>query len=141
MNVRLLRRIQAAIKDEPRRFDMFSWVRTRLQDFGVANPPPCGTTACIAGFATILSHAKKGKAKLNGEFATTAQACQDASTNYQYEAVKALRITHRQGQRLFFVSNWPLKHSIEFQGAHTPAGRVKAACKRIDTFIKTGGRS
>lgn len=56
LNVRLLRRIQKHILAEPLRIDMGEFVKTKY--FDEVEQPPCGTTACIAGWALILSGAK-----------------------------------------------------------------------------------
>lgn len=47
MNVRLLRRVAKHIVEEPRRYNQGSWCDR-------SNDAPCGTMACIAGWAVIL---------------------------------------------------------------------------------------
>lgn len=114
MKVGLLRRVKLHILEEPRRLDMTLWKSIRWGE----DPPPCGTTACIGGWALILSQ-YQGKGPVDRD------------------AAKALHLTKKQAVRLFYVSFWP----PEFKDAYLrakPKKRAAIAAARIDHFIKTG---
>jgi hypothetical protein len=70
VNVKLLRKIQKHILEEPKRFIMSDIiVRDRpgaeFDDYGISfQIPDCGTTACICGWALILG----GKPRSRHEF-------------------------------------------------------------------------
>jgi hypothetical protein len=83
LNVRLLRRIKKHILEEPRRFWMGWWVVPNVPG---QHPAPCGTTACIAGWAAILGKRRE--------------------PNY-HNGRRALRLNERQANSLFFSHNWP----------------------------------
>lgn len=53
MNTPLLRKVQAAILEEPKRLDMGDWV---FLDSKSAMAPACGTVGCIAGWSVLLNH-------------------------------------------------------------------------------------
>lgn len=121
MNIKLLRKVQKEILKEPRRFDMQSW-------FERNSISPCGTTACIGGFAVALSNRwtrlKRGERLMNVE---------GRATIY-------LDIEGFMGPRLFFISNWPERLKYAYLTAGSPLKRAKVAVKRIDLFIKSGGK-
>ena len=53
VNVKLLRAVKRLIQEEPRRLDMHVWGRKVTQDRKSA--PPCGTTACLAGWIVLAA--------------------------------------------------------------------------------------
>lgn len=133
LNVRLLRRVKRHILEEPRRLLMAQVAVRKLGDndvIALSDVPnqrfaPCGTAACIAGWALILSN----KPAKNG-------------FPYLRKAAKLLgvRITNfgGNGRKLFFTYEWPRKFDDKFAVAKTAAARAKAAAERIEHFIKTG---
>jgi len=135
MNVRLLRKIQKHILEEPKRFKMSSWV-TRKEDGNetaydteVANVKEwkfakCGTAACIGGWAIILS----------GKLERARDTC-----NYGRMAGKLLEIDHPSENLLFGLCSWPEEYRDKFVNAKTLRARAQAAVARIDHFIKTKG--
>jgi hypothetical protein len=53
--VRLLRKVQAHIREEPQRFDMGTWIASGADIGSVSDRhPPCGTVACIGGWMQLL---------------------------------------------------------------------------------------
>lgn len=125
MNVELLRRVQKAIREEPKRMNMHTWINTDPHD----NPPICGTTACIAGWAAILSHQN------------TDESIHDTASNLVHWDVHinrtagvALELDSEQRARLFFIEKWP----AEFHNG--PDKMAEDAIARIEHFIKTEGR-
>lgn len=79
--------------------------------------PPCGTVACIAGWASILCG------------------------NAPYEAVDASRLclSLDEQHRLFYVTSWPMNFGEGYTNAKTPEERASITADRIDHFIKTNG--
>ncbi len=135
MNTKLLRQIQKEIREEPRRLRMSDWIRTDVTGVGA---PPCGTVACIAGFATILSHDYETKAPLT--FNTKALVCQGGSESYEKEGARALGLTPRQAVTLFYTGQWPARYRNDYVSAHSSKRRAQVTCKRIDAFIRSGGK-
>jgi hypothetical protein len=127
LNVRLLRRIQKHIMAEPKRYDQNVWIKEVDPN---VDPyyPPCGTMACIAGWAQILS-AQPGSRVIPSHLA----------------ASELLGLDVRSSTRLFdsvmdLVDDaWPRKFSKAYSMAKTARGRAKVAVRRIDHFIKTKG--
>ena len=133
MNVKLLRKIQKHILAEPRRLAMCDWIQRgkpgqelTFQDGSVIGQTyaECGTAACIAGWAVILSSKRTPK---------------DSDTVLD-RAIKILGITEYQSDSLFLRSlGWPQKFSQAYLAAKTPSGKARVAVRRIDHFIKTKG--
>lgn len=60
VNVKLLKKVRKMIVEEPRRLYMPLWgakVAT-LKFHSIADPPPCGTVACLAGHIILASKPK-----------------------------------------------------------------------------------
>lgn len=121
MNVKLLRKIQKAILAEPRRFEMTRWVQ-KVEANG-PDDPPCGTTACIAGFADMLT---------NPEIFLKSLDNLNLKIRLQYRAQAALKISNKQATKLF--ETWPGYNRLK-----TPMGRAKWAVRKIERFIKSNG--
>jgi hypothetical protein len=60
MNVKLLRKIQKHILEEPRRLDMDVVLVKDIDPASWRDAPPCGTVGCIAGWACALSGKRLG---------------------------------------------------------------------------------
>lgn len=139
MNVRLLRRIAAAIQKEPRRFLMSEWIYEN--DW----LPPCHTSACIAGHALLLS-SKKPRAKKRPTFrrlgAQLANKFRGRMSGLDcgiaYEAARVLKLTRKESWRLFSVSEWPVRFMIDESDRGSKAYATKAV-ERIEHFIATKG--
>lgn len=132
LNVKLLRRIQKHILEEPRRFFM-DWFIAKgtpgKKDFKVTTDawrggwdlaksvPACGTAACIAGWVNLFTGHKPNAYEL---------------------ARKELGITKNQAIQLFNSGLWPEPYDLRYEHAKTPRRRASIACKRIEHFIKTG---
>lgn len=138
MNVELLRQIQQHILEEPKRLVMGAFVqRKRLESdsaheyahtpaFATQPFPACGTAACIAGWACLLSDGM------------------DAVVSAD-RAQKLLQLKGEWGfggevNRLFEPVAWPQPYHDDYFKAETPELRVKVALGRIDHFIATEGR-
>lgn len=129
VNVKLFRRIQHYIKQEPKRFLMSAfgitartqreWEReTMWMQDASEEIPPCGTASCIAGTANLLTGGKRLKAPIR--------------------AAKKLGISRGQSNSLFYLSTWPLTFQRKWFDAKTPEKRADIACARIDYFLETG---
>lgn len=124
MNVRLLRKIQGHILEEPKRFIMADVIDRaqpgeRVEDYGLEwAMPKCGTTACIAGWALLLSN----------------------SYSYDmHQAAGLLGLEYDASDTLFYVGGWPPNYQTQWGAAKTPRMRARVAVRRIDHFIKTKG--
>jgi hypothetical protein len=136
MNVKLLRMVKKHILEEPRRFDMGTFGSTFASRFhfksvtgeALRNFPPCGTVACIAGWA-IGVNASKPKSffrKISyGQIAPLATA--------------ELELSIPEKDRLFYQENWPTRYYTAYAKAKSPADRARVAARRIEHFIKTNG--
>lgn len=137
LNVRLLRRIQKHILEEPRRFMMVAsnfvattqeqWHCFRRHLFSDASEimTPCGTAACIAGWANILTGVNPRSFKAGDPQRAAVQIGITPSPLWSKS-------------NLFVIENWPEPFCSRYKKAKTSRVRVKIACKRIDHLIKTG---
>ena len=145
MNVKLLRKIQEHILEEPRRLNMENW---GAKDFSVsrADDPPCGTVGCIAGLACWL----EGKRPTLVRDFNFRLGRYESHLDYAYAertGAKLLGLTKADAARLFFVEDvwfdetphWPARFRNRYKGAKTPRGKAKVTSDRIDHFIKTNG--
>lgn len=128
LNVNLLRKIQKHILEEPKRFFMAAYLDqgrpgSRTSEFRdqAKRFPSCGTTACIAGWANILTGARSNEEICDSE-----------------RAVSRLGIERGRRAQLFLDSDWPQPFSSNYERAMTPAKRAKIAAARIEHLIKTG---
>jgi hypothetical protein len=80
VNVELLKKIKEHILEEPRRLHMDNFV-CRVPVDSPKNPP-CGTVACIAGWAVILSRPEDSLESI----------WEDIHGNWEWEACKAMGI-------------------------------------------------
>lgn len=130
LNVKLLRKIQRHITEEPRRFFMDGYMREAMdekdwRDYVSYTPdlsktmPPCKTAACIAGWANILSG---NNGWLNG--------LEDAAAE--------IGLLGNDWGFLFVSDLWPNPFSTAYNEAKTPKTRAKIACARIDWLIEKG---
>lgn len=126
MNVKLLRKVKKHILEEPKRFLMCYWrVKKRTDPDGLptshAGFAPCGTAACIAGWAWTLEHPHKRIPEKSTEIA------------------ELLGIDPVERFRLFSVDQWPEPFQSQFKD-NGSAESAKVAAARIEHFIKTKGR-
>jgi hypothetical protein len=158
--VKKLRKLQEFIRKEPRRFDMSWWgtaVKEPLKlaanplavlidqhqdvnfDLSVrtflAQKPPCGTVACLAGSALMM--AGKIKPRFVKTLGEEQVAVYDFGDETEDNATKYLGLPEGDNNLLFFVDQWPDRFSDGFEEL-TPKRQVERACKRIDYYIETG---
>lgn len=137
LNVRLLRRIKRHILAEPKRFQMDASVlvaktqKEWMKEIVWANDaskirPPCGTAACIAGWADVLTNGIPDDFELGGVRHRAATALGvDAGISWT-------------SHPLFYARNWPEPFASKYSNAKRPSTRAKIAADRIDHLIKTG---
>lgn len=132
--VRLLRKVIAHIKAQPKRLGMWEWAALNKRS-------PGGTTACIAGWSIILSQPKperfigiENSVNLHALF----QGQQSWGPLPGRAAAKLLKIDAEQANRLFNVGEWPYLFEIKYRMAKTARGQASAAVSRIEHFIQTG---
>lgn len=126
LNVRLLRKIQKHILEEPRRLEMGAW-GYRIGSFSARHyGPPCGTVGCIAGWALWL----------NGIDPTGADVSAKSAELLGLPPSGRLGEVTQEQHVLFYTDHWPTKYRHQFNKAKTPVGRARATARRIDYFIK-----
>jgi hypothetical protein len=131
VNVKLLRQIKKHILKNPDRLYMGEGIL--VGEPGDALPiweankefPECGTTACIAGWACILSGSNP-KRLVRSPWMTIRR--------------KAQKLIGIEGDPdfLFQDEQWPSKFANAFERAVTAKTQAKITGERIDHFIKTG---
>lgn len=146
INVELLERVKAHILEEPRRFDMSTFVARASDPSLLLAPdmrPACGTVACIAGWAVFLSSGLPKK------------ITEDLYESIESHAAGLLGLGLEAGDlddeeddpdgesevsRLFYVPNWPAEFRRRYRHTENdPTARARVAADRIDHFLKTNG--
>jgi hypothetical protein len=124
LNVKLLRKIQEHILEKPKRLVMSDWIVTHLDgkiktfqnDAGeITKFPKCGTAACIAGWAVVLS----------GEKTTPRQSILD----------RARTLLRTEDDKLFYTMCWRPELDAAYTAAKSARERAKVAAKQIDQYI------
>jgi hypothetical protein len=134
LNVKLLRRIQKHIIEEPRRFFMegfvvkakseSEWKSKSLWYNDISTQmPPCKTAACIAGTANLITGGRN--------LAASTRAA-------KLLGVPTFRESRWKPHFLFQIDGWPEPFQSRYMNAKTSKTRAKIACARIDYLIKTG---
>jgi hypothetical protein len=153
MNVKLLRKIQKHILEEPRRLNMDGWGMVfDMEDAAIdKRVPPCGTAGCIAGTACIITGAIKPSRIIGRTYRNTytgGRPFWEFPDNTPDKARKALGLKKEQAQRLFYMPDhiwsdidlhWPKRFGTAYRKAKTPRGKARVTSRRIDHFIKTKG--
>jgi hypothetical protein len=138
MNVKLLKKIKREILKEPLRFNMDFWIGTNDRT------APCHTTACIAGWATILDIKRVQPKKSWAEIGTIVEENLTDQDRFCEDGAAKLGLSPYQTQVLFYERNWPKQFQDNFGGRETKRAkrlrRAKLAAARIDHFIQTEGR-
>lgn len=129
MNTKLLNKIIRHIREKPKRFDMKILAKkSRLT--------PCGTAACIAGWAVLLTRADKQDKK------SFHSLIDSGLLSFWYAGASAIGLDQEEARQLFETYNWPTRYRAPFNraehlGHHRKA--VEIAVRRIRHFIKTKG--
>lgn len=138
--IRILRKVQAHILEEPKRYDQND-VLTHFTEKELAsrkglgqdnkNIPKCGTIGCIGGWVNVL----------------TKKPIDDCDSLDM--AAETLGLDYEQRSRLFAApeqdpeevdpDGWPEDLQRAYYAAKTAAGRARVGARRIERFIKTDG--
>jgi hypothetical protein len=133
MNVKLLRKVAKYILAEPKRLDMnVTGIATLPDD---EDAPKCGTVGCIAGWASVLAlPAMPASPKFRASVMT-----------WESGRIK-LKLNCEEASRLFTEPDseahdgWPVRFRTAYAKAKTHRGRARVTARRIEHFIKTGGK-
>lgn len=130
---RLLRKVAKHILAEPKRFAMSWWYgegtpgQPLTQGFFTERHisklivPECGTVACIAGWAVLLTDGNNGY---------------QSGADIHRRAIELLGDAAEDA--LFGTLTWPTRFAERYHHAKTRRGKATAAVDRIEHFIKTG---
>lgn len=159
MNVTLLRKIQDKIKKHPEHFEMSNWFCDSNNDYADLSKqdpiqcirknegleklinttsPNCGTKACVAGWAILLSPEYH---KAAWDFVQSDKAYDSNSFEFWIESgAKVLDINEYQAKNLFLPQNWPSQFlEVDNFGEIDDQTTPELAVARIDHFIATNG--
>lgn len=117
LNIDLLKQVRDKIATTPESYEQRWWANP-------SNDAPCGTTACIGGWAVILSGAM-----------TDGEAKEAYSYFIAEEAARVLGLNSRDAKILFSATRigWPLR--FRMLAAFNPA---RAAVSYLNRIIRTG---
>lgn len=124
---RLLAAIVAFILAEPKRFNMELF--TQEVSPNAPDAPACGTVACLAGWADVLT---------SGYVDTYSNGM---NGGVEQRAIEVLQLTKEEANSLFYVHKWPEPFREQFGDVlyvNTPRARVKRAeiaAARVQDFI------
>lgn len=120
VNVELFQEIKQKILEEPRRLNMSTWACIREPGMSWGDlMPPCGTTACIAGWATFIDAEKRGLSK------------ESVSIN-AVEAANLLGLTRENAGDVFVAICWPRSFRERYESADSPKASAEVAAEFID---------
>jgi hypothetical protein len=127
INIELLQAVKAAILKNPQHFDMDHWVGHNH----------CGTTACIAGWARVIT-LKCETPKAAEDFRASVAENRPAPLSF---GTDDLGLSYSEENALCYLASWPDCFSGRYWAAEEKgdyAGMAQAAADRIDHFIATG---
>lgn len=156
INVELLQRVKAHILEEPRRIGMGHWLQRAgygvvlKDDYESPLPsalhPPCGTVACIGGWAHCFQRISEMERRQSGGCSNPAALqCilafgQPSIRGERLPYSNLLGLDEDQALRLFHVCHWPdeFRKRMEMLTSGTPE-YAQVVADRIDAFIKANG--
>lgn len=116
VNVDLFQKVKEKILEEPRRFDMSVW-GNHVPLLPPETYPPCGTVACIAGWALLLESGAEAK---GFDFCSPVKAA------------KVLALPLERRGEVFHAERWPDSFRARYQVAANPAEQAQVAADFID---------
>lgn len=142
--IKMLRRIARLIQLRHKQIQMKTWLALK------PGAGPCGTTACIAGWAVTLDQIGKPMPKLAfNKFKRLADWRQTIGGTQnrimEKHGAKALGLTKEQADLLFYVIAWPYRFTYALYVVHIEnhPGRTRryaaVVAARIRHFIATNG--
>ena len=124
--VRMLRKVQKFLMEEPKRFNMYEGIADSLGLRGQLDQPPCGTACCIAGAMFIIDTGMP----LNRTSVSWTKVLDSVVKKYFKSNWSAL----------FYTDNWPMLYRIAYANTKIPLERACIGVARIEHFIATDGR-
>jgi hypothetical protein len=136
MNVKLLRKVQEAILLNSDAFNMHEYYQPQAE-------APCGTAACIMGWAHVIHSGHQRPAEVSDDRPDSAVPRVFSDAGAFFASLDALDLDWEMRDRLFYTHSWPQ----EFEYAYHEAADVRnweaaalVAAARIEHFIETNGR-
>lgn len=129
LNTNMLERIISVLETDPRCLYMHGWVYRLPHEANVTRRPipTCGTIGCIAGWAWLLN-APEGIPSENPGGGVVSRG-----------ALEILGITKEQGDKLFFIMNWPLEYSERYDQADSdPEKETRVTIDLLREVVKRG---
>lgn len=154
--VKRLRQVQKHILEEPRRLRMYLWVQKSPS--WTADAPPCGTTACIAGWYSLLRGYQP--TLLRGYYTSmmfesvskgnrTVMVPHVLINDLGLQKLNSKQVGESVLRHLYIVDHWPLRFRRAYNQTADcltkakvtadralPLAQITAA--RLDYFIQTG---
>ena len=131
LNIKLLQRIKAHILEEPKRYEQATYGAKLLPEEG---GPACGTVACLAGWAVVLS----GKRLLDkdGSCRIDVDTLAYKLTGLGPKGFMADKYYEKFGSVFGTGGGWPKRFATRLEKAKTPKGRARVAADYIDFMIQ-----
>lgn len=121
VNIELFQEIKRLILEEPLRFDMYEWGYVYPAEERHVGLPPCGTTACIAGWASAATWMGKGGKLADWKFQSI------------HEAGLLLGLRDRSVEdAVFYVQHWPANFRERYDAANLRTEAAQVAADYID---------
>ena len=140
MNIEMLNRVKQTILDEPRKVNMHVFLERytiNMMKEESAYIPPCGTHACIAGWACILDAMDKRGITIEE---INWDTIRNNYMNVHGKARKILAISWEEQNKLFYLKDWPPEFAKRYDDSETAQERAEATAQRIEHFIATNGK-
>lgn len=135
LNKKLIRKIIKHIEAEPKRLNMNEWAMKDSSRSG----PPCGTTACVAGWALLLDKPAAERRKIMAmDDDKFERALFGRTSNILQMGAKKLGIDAGGAWKVFFSDQWPEPFYSDFTNATTKKKRTKITIARLEHLMETG---
>lgn len=126
----LLTQVKKLILSEPKRLTMNSILYRDASEDG----PSCGTVGCIAGWLCVVAARKENSLPFQDAINHVSSS---ASIS---DACCLLKADENEMERLCFLASWPQSLKRTYLKSTTPLQRARVTARRIDLFLKSGGR-
>lgn len=144
--IRLLRKIQKFLIEEPRRFNMLYGINDVAGFVGVRHSksnivhlmqePPCGTMCCIAGAGYVIDTGMK----LKHSHVNWIEIRVLFEKKYKLRYDLCYRLFFSAQMEVYGKEHWPKFYSDMYAAATTPLERACVGVARIEHFIATDGQ-
>lgn len=100
---------------------------------------PCGTVGCIAGNCVLLQSPERFKELARQYYRPDSIL---ASNTFEKEAIEFLGVSEKEGQKLFYHSEWPDKFELAYRkaadGTDNKEARKSIVIERLQYFMEHG---